>query len=234
MAESLDVRVISLGGSIIVPEGIDSPFLRKLSTALSRYLQRRKSRRIILVCGGGTPAREYQKAYREVVSDPEEDDQDWIGIAATRLNAELLKRIFSAYCPLPIVTDPTDVSVFAGRILIAGGWKPGFSTDYDAVILAERFSSDTVINLSDIPKVYSEDPDVNPRAIPLDRLSWAEFREMVGGEWRPGANAPFDPIAAGLAAEKKISVIVADGRNLDNLGEILEGRSFVGTVIGPE
>jgi len=234
MKESLDVRVISLGGSIIAPDHVDREFLGGLYAALSAYLEEKATRRLILVCGGGTLARRYQEAYRRLAPDPREDDQDWIGIAATRLNAELLKRIFARYCPSPVVTDPTDIAVFAGRLLAAGGWKPGFSTDYDAVVLADRFSSDTVINLSNIAKVYTDDPRKNANATAVDRLSWSEYRSMVGGRWVPGANAPFDPVAAGLAAEKKIAVIVADGRELANLREILLGRSFVGTVIGPE
>ena len=55
---------------------------------------------------------------------------------------------------------------------------------------------------------------------------------MVGDEWVPGKNAPFDPIASKMAQESGIQVICADGRNTDNTLAILEGRSFEGTVIG--
>ena len=80
-----------------------------------------------------------------------------------------------AWCVEDLVTDPTAVSVFAGRVLVAAGWKPGFSTDNDAVVLAQRFSAQTVVNLSNIAKVYSEDPKKNPAARPVDRLSWKEM-----------------------------------------------------------
>ncbi len=234
MTELSDIKVIDLGGSLVVPDRIDTEFLKAFACTLTGYLSQDEARKIILVCGGGTLAREYQKAYREVAAEPQNEAQDWIGITATRLNAELLKQVFSSYCPLPVITDPTDVTVFAGRILVAGGWKPGFSTDYDAVVLAGRFSADAVIDLSDIPMVYTDDPKKNPEAEPIDKISWADFRAIIGDKWVPGINSPFDPIAAALAAENRIKVIVADGRNIENLGDILEDREFEGTVIGPD
>ena len=131
------------------------------------------------------------------------------------------------------MTNPTaeDVS-FSGRILVAGGWKPGFSTDTDAVYLAKRFGAKLVINLSNIAKVFTDDPRKNPDAKPIDSISWADFRAMVGDEWVPGKNAPFDPIASKLAQEAGIRVICADGRNTENTLSILRGESFEGTVIG--
>ena len=117
---------------------------------------------------------------------------------------------------------------------MAAGWKPGFSTDNDAVVLAQRFSADTVINLSNIAQVYSDDPKKNPAARPLDRLSWKEMIAIVGGEWTPGKNTPFDATAARAAAQARIRVIFAEGRDLANLSAILTGGVFVGTTIGPE
>ena len=56
---------------------------------------------------------------------------------------------------------------------------------------------------------------------------------MVGYEWKPGLNAPFDPIASGLAEEAGLSVICADGRNISNTIAILKDEEFEGTVIRP-
>jgi len=126
------------------------------------------------------------------------------------------------------------VTVFAGRILVAAGWKPGFSTDNDAVVLAQRFSAGTVINLSNIAQVYTDDPKKNPAAKPFERLSWSQMLAIVGSEWSPGKNTPFDPTAARAAALSRIRVIFAEGRNLPNLSAILVGGGFVGTTIGPD
>jgi uridylate kinase len=230
-----DVKVISLGGSIIVPEQVDTAFLAGFFDLINNYLNEDDSRKIILVCGGGGLARSYQKAYRNIKEEKIiMESQDWIGIKATHLNAELLRHIFSEYCPSEVITDPTASFVFPGRVLVAAGWKPGFSTDYDAVLLAEKFSGNTVINLSNIEKVYTDDPDINPDAIPLEKVSWTDFREIVGDEWIPGKNAPFDPIASRYASKINLKVIVASGKNLENLDNILRDRPFTGTTIGPE
>ena len=55
---------------------------------------------------------------------------------------------------------------------------------------------------------------------------------MVGDQWIPGKNVPFDPIASKLAQEAGITVICADGRNIDNTIAILKGLSFEGSTIG--
>jgi uridylate kinase len=55
---------------------------------------------------------------------------------------------------------------------------------------------------------------------------------MVGDEWVPGKNVPFDPVASRHAAKIGLKVICAAGKNLDNLKKILRGEDFVGTTIG--
>ena len=136
-----NIKVISLGGSIIVPEKVDRIFLKEFYSLVVKYLDEGPERKIILVCGGGGPAREFQAAYREVIGKTIPQAEDLIGIAATKLNAILLRHIFTGYCRNDIIENPTDVPEFKGRILVASGWKPGFSTDYDAVILAGQFSA---------------------------------------------------------------------------------------------
>jgi uridylate kinase len=174
----------------------------------------------------------YQQAYRAVAAAPALDSQDWIGIAATRLNAALVKAVFGADCPDAVVTDPTAAFDWTGRVLVAAGWKPGFSTDFDAVVLAERFGAQTVINLSNIAQVYTDDPKKNTDARPLPALSWPDFQKIVGTEWNPGLNAPFDPVASKKASELGLTVYVASGKDLPNLDKILRGQEFFGTVIG--
>jgi uridylate kinase len=227
--------VLSLGGSIVAPEGPDPAFLSSFVALAREHLALSPERRLIIVVGGGGPARAWQRAYRESGGAAEDHEaQDWIGIMATRLNAQLVKALFGPLSPQDVVTDPTSLSIFMGRVLVAAGWKPGFSTDYDAVLLAERFGADRILNLSNIAKVYTADPRVDPAAKPIDAISWADFSAIVGEEWSPGKNTPFDPIATRKAAELGLAVICAAGRDLDNLRHILEGENFVGTTIGPE
>ena len=226
------VTVISLGGSIVAPANPDVAFIQSFSALLRSYLAEDSDRSVILIVGGGGPARIYQQACREIAPERNGDEQDWIGIMATRLNAQLIRAVFADLCSDPVVTDPTAVTEMGGRILVAAGWKPGFSTDTDAVYLAEQFGADRVINLSNIAKVYSDDPKTNPDAVPLDAISWSEFRKLVGEEWTPGRNVPFDPVATGRAAGLGLKVITAAGADIDNIGKLLRGEPFEGTVIG--
>jgi uridylate kinase len=233
--------VLSLGGSIVAPESPDPAFLGSFVELVREHLAVAPERRLIIVVGGGGPARAWQRAYRDaraarepVGASEDHDAQDWIGIMATRLNAQLVKALLAELSPQEVVTDPTSLSIFMGRVLVAAGWKPGFSTDYDAVLLAERFGAERILNLSNVPKVYTADPRSDPAARPIDSISWAGFRAIVGDEWSPGKNTPFDPVATRKAAELGLRVICAAGRDLDNLRRILEGQSFTGTTIGPE
>ena len=230
----MELTVISVGGSIIAPDKVDYAFLSEFRDMIVSYLSGNAEAKLIFVAGGGAPARVYQDALRHIDPEAPAELQDWLGISATHLNGMLLKAVFSRYVSDELVTDPTAEGIaFGGRILVAGGWKPGFSTDTDAVFLARRFGGRTVINLSNIKKVYTDDPRKNPDAAPIDRISWPEFRKIVGYEWNPGLNAPFDPIASGIAEENGMTVIAADGRNIENTRAILEGKPFEGTVICP-
>lgn len=226
--------VLSVGGSIVAPDGPDLEFISKFKSTVEKFLEENRNTRLVLIVGGGGPARQYQKTYREIMSGKgNSTDQDWIGIMATRLNAQLIKAVFQKYCTEGVVTNPTTVQSFRGRVLVAAGWKPGFSTDNDSVLLAENLGAGTVINLSNVAKVYSADPKADPDAVPLDTLSWKEMQHLVGDTWIPGKNVPFDPVATKKAAELGLTVIAAEGRNIQNLEKILRGEAFYGTTIGP-
>ena len=72
----------------------------------------------------------------------------------------------------------------------------------------------------------------NPDAKPIDSISWENFIQMVGTEWVPGKNVPFDPVASLRAQKAGIEVICAGGADLDNLDNILNDQAFKGTKIG--
>ena len=241
----MQTKVLSVGGSIIAPSEPDTEFLSAFSRMVIDWLDTNPETRLILVAGGGGPARIYQGAFRKLeeklrasggkkLYDSDADVNtaaDWIGIMATRINAQLLKAAFGSLCSQNIVIDPTKVTDFTDRIHVAAGWKPGFSSDNDAVLLAERFNASTVVNLSNIEKVYTDDPRKNPDAKPLDTISWADFRKMVGDEWVPGKNCPFDPIASKKAESLGLTVICASGHDIKNIRAILDGGKYVGTTI---
>jgi len=222
--------ILSVGGSLIVPEnGPDVQFLEALKEFIEGQIE--KGRRFVIVTGGGKTARHYINAISEI-GDIDPEDLDWIGIHATRLNGHLMRTIFRKYAHAVVIKDPTTIEKdWRGEVLIAAGWKPGWSTDYVATRIAGRIGSEIVINLSDISHVFSEDPKKNPQAIPLDSLDWETYRGMVGNNWHPGKSAPFDPVASKFAEEHNLQVAVADGKDFKNLENLIEGREFLGTIL---
>ncbi len=224
--------IISIGGSLIVTnKGINTDFLSQLNKFIRNQLGKNKKRQFFLVIGGGATARNYRDAGTAVVGhELTVVDQDWLGIHSTRLNAQLLRTIFQDIAHPSLIKDYDVIFKPEAPVVIASGWKPGWSTDYCATLLAEDYHVDTVINLSNITQVYDKDPNAFPDAKPIDHLSWDEFRKFVGDEWSPGMHAPFDPIAAKKAQELHIRVAVM-GKEFSNLENFIEGKEFLGTVI---
>jgi uridylate kinase len=221
--------VISIGGSIVVPkEGIDVPYLEAFRKVILTHI--RQGSRFIIVVGGGHTARAYQQAANRIVHLASED-VDWLGIHATRLNGHLLRALFRDQAIHRVVKDPTRPLNWRASVLIAAGWKPGWSTDYIAVRLAQKFKATQIINLTNIDAVYDKDPSQHEDAEPYDALPWKEFRKLIPATWSPGANAPFDPIASRLAEKCGMSVVITRGTDLKNLQKILDGKKYKGTII---
>jgi uridylate kinase len=221
--------VISLGGSLIAPDKIDAAFLAKFRDLIVKHS---KNTRFILICGGGKIARNYQHAAQSVV-EPTKTDLDWLGIHATRLNAHLVRTVLKPIAYTRVLKNPTERVALKPKekVIVAAGWKPGFSTDYDSVMFARTYNVETVINLTDIDYVYTKDPKKFDDAKPLKQINWRVYRELVGNKWDPGANVPFDPVAAREAQKDGITVHMINGRNLANLENLLDGRGFIGTTI---
>jgi len=224
--------IISVGGSLIVPNGgINTDFLKKLNDFIREELAKDPKRQFFLVIGGGATARHYRDAGKAVIGRLTDEDLDWLGIHSTRLNAHLIRTIFHDIAHPQIIEHYDTILKPTEPIVVASGWKPGWSTDYDCVMICDDYDVRTILNLSNVEKVYTADPRTNPDAKPIDKMSWDKFRELVGDEWKPGMNAPFDPIAAKKAQELGAKVIVMDGNNFENVEKYLKGEDFIGTVI---
>jgi uridylate kinase len=220
--------IISLGGSLINSAEIDIIFLKKFKTLILQEIS--KGSRFILVTGGGRPAREYINALNKL-STVSNSDLDWMGIFTTRFNAQLIRLMFGKIANPKIAEDPNIKFDFKEKILVAGGWQPGRSTDDVAVRLANTYGATAVINLSNIDYAYTKDPKKFPDAKKIESINWKDFRKIVGNRWDPGKNLPFDPTAAKNAEKLKLKVIIANGKNLSNLKNILTDKTFQGTII---
>lgn len=224
--------VISVGGSLIVPDQIDTAFLSALKELVVREVAPPNNRRFIIICGGGKTARRYQDA-AGTVSKLAADDIDWIGIHSTRLNGHLVRTIFREIAHRVMVTNPDEVLDIPRdtKLIVAAGYRPGSSTDLRAVQIAERVKAKKVINLSNIDYVCTDDPQKNPSAEKIEEISWSEFRRLIPAEWDPGLSSPFDPVAAREAERLGIEVAIINGNKLAEFENYLEGRPFVGTKI---
>jgi len=216
--------------------GIDVAFLKKFVQFLKQELK--KGRKFVIVVGGGKTTRVYQRSATRIgrIADR---DLDWIGIHSTRLNAHLLRTVFAkeAY-PVVIDHDPLEedvesMKVSRRQLFIASGWRPGWSTDYIAVRLAEKFNSKKVIIAKDTPYVYDSDPKKNKKAKPIKNISWKEYKKIIPQSWTPGLSTPVDPVATKLAEKLGLTAKILSGKNFTSLKAAVEGKHFIGTLIHP-
>lgn len=226
--------VIALGGSIVVPGNINVQYLARLRAFLLPQMQ--EGKKFVLVVGGGAPARQYQQA-ASAVGDISDEDRDWLGIHATRMNAHLLRTIFADVAYPVIFDDPhkpiSKRDLSSCSLFIAAGGKPGHSTDYDAVELAHRFGAETFLIATTIPYVYDKDFKKYKDAKILKEVSWSEYRTLISDKWTPGMKAPVDPVAAKYAQQYKMTCHLLRGTNIANFKKYLDGKTFTGSTIHP-
>lgn len=208
----MQTYIISLGGSLIAPDGVDVAFLKKFRAVLLKESKRNK---FIIIPGGGQTCRNYQKAAR-AIAKVSNDDLDWIGIATNLLHTNLLRAIFGKSKNI---------------IVERGGLAPGGTSDSTAVRFAEEFRAKTIVNLTNVAGVYDRDPRKFKNARLITRMAWAQLKSQFGTGKTPGRNLPFDSAIAGKAAKLGLQVVILDGHNLKNFQIFLVGRSFKGTVI---
>lgn len=225
--------IISVGGSLIIKDtSIDTEFLTKLNNLIRDQVAKGKC--FFLVAGGGKISRLYIDAGKKIIGNVVDEDLDWLAIHITRVNAHLLRTIFQDIAH-PRIIENYDKKLRDWRepVVIGAGWKPGWSTDYDAVVLARDYGANLMINLSNINYVFDRDPKKFKDAKSIKKTTWEEIENLVGKKFTPGLNAPFDPIATNLAKKIGLTVIVANGHDMNNLKNIFEGNTFKGTVIVP-
>lgn len=219
--------IISLGGSVIVPKEINVSLLKKFRLLIYEVIN--EGYRTAIICGGGATNNTYNTAATQITTISDED-LDWIGIKATKLNAELVRAIFGkdAY---GVVDNPEDKITSNQKIIVGAGYEPGCSSDMDAVLLAQNLGAKQIINMSNIDYVYTKDPRKYKDAKPLKDISWKQFIALVGELWTPRLNAPFDPIASRKAQELGLEVVILNGNNLENVKNCILGKDCIGTRI---
>jgi len=223
----MDKVVVSIGGSILVPGDRDAEFISKLAEMLKEVS---KEVQLAIVCGGGKTARYYAGIAKDLGGDTYQ--QDILGIAATRMNAQLLSL---ALGDMPdSVTDSTKETAdrsAPGKITVMGGTVPGHTTDAVATMVAVDMKADRIVNGTAVDAVYTDDPRKNPDAKKIPSMTIEELGDIVYKEHGASKSSVFDPLGVKLAKENRIDILIIDGRNIEELKNAILGRPINGTTV---
>ncbi len=221
--------VISIGGSVLVPDKSDRSYIESLAALLKELS---KEYKIYVVVGGGKIARYYINVGRALGAD--ESYLDELGIAVTRLNARLLITALGD----EVYDKPAkdfDEAVYAGethKIVIMGGTHPGHTTDAVAAMLGERIKIKRLVNATSVDGIYTSDPKKDKNAKRIEKLNYDRLIELTL-KTRKGAgpNIVFDPLAARIVKRARIPLCVVNGRNLNALKNAIQGKEFYGSIV---
>ncbi len=221
--------VVKISGRIISPQNIG--LVKEYSRIIGSHHAR--GARIAVVVGGGATARTYIEAARSLGCS--EAVLDIIGIDASRLNARLLIAGLGGNAH-PLV--PHNLAEFlqyweSGKIVVAGGFQPGQSTNAVAAVIAEAIGAERLVNATLVDGIYDKDPSKHRDAKLLERLSYRELREILQTSQTSlaGAYELFDPVALNVAERSGIKLVFINGWNPENLAKALRGEK-VGTLVG--
>jgi len=220
--------VVSVGGSILIPDKNDFVFIKDLADLL---IDVSKEILLIIVCGGGRVARYYTNTGRELGGNVFE--LDMMGIGATRLNAELLRIALkdAAYGGIPNTAEEAAEASKGGKIVVMGGTAPGHTTDAVSAMVAGKIGCRRIVNATSVDAVYSDDPKKDPNAKRFAELTIKELSDIVCAEHDAGKSFVFDPLGVRLAMRDRIDIMVVDGRDLGEMRNAILGKKIKGTTV---
>jgi len=226
-----EVIVLSLGGSLIIPNEVNVKFLKEFKKILIRNSRRYK---FVVVCGGGSVARKYIGGLEKESLSKKNFHQGLLGIASTRLNARFMTYFFGNDANKGIPHDMKEVKnmlrvydfVFCGALRYA----EEETSDGTSAKLA-RFFDTFFVNLTDVAGLYDKNPKKFKNAKFIDKISWKEFYKMANKlKFSPGQHFVLDQKASEIIMKKKIKTYII-GKELKNFDNFLKKRKFKGTEI---
>ncbi|MBC96066.1 UMP kinase [bacterium] len=227
--------VVAIGGSLLRPEVEEKHvWLDHLITIVRERVA--AGDRLGLVIGGGAPAREGISLAKPLIDDDYHLDK--IGIAATRLNATIIREALTEASISVSGIIPTSVNEAAQLleerpVVVMGGTEPGHTTDAVAIRLAIAVNASKCIIATNVEKVFSEDPRKNPNAKSFDILTHEELQQIVGPaeHKEAGKSSVVDPIAVLEATKANLELNIIDGRKIERIKHTILGSDFEGTKI---
>lgn len=223
------VIVLSLGGSLIVPNEINLKYLQEFKKVLINYSKKYK---FVVVCGGGSVARKYILALRE--SKIKEKLQSFAGISTTRMNARFMDYFFNINPDrgVPHTMRSLKKEVNKKDIVFCGAleYKPDQTSDSTAALISKKFRT-IFINLTNVKGLYTKNPNENKDAKLIHSISWLDFDNMINKiKFKPGQHFVLDQKASKIIMKYKIKTYIL-GNNLRELSNLLRNKKFIGTEI---
>jgi uridylate kinase len=227
--------IAAVGGSLLRPEIEERhAWLEELVSAIRDRVS--MDDRIGLVVGGGAPAREGIELARPLIDN--ESHLDKIGIAATRMNATIIREALSdagvsVSGTIPTRVDEAVLLLEERPVVVMGGTTPGHTTDAVAIRFAIASGADKCIIATNVPKVFGEDPRTNPDAEPHDNLTHEQLQKIVGPaeHSRAGPSQVVDPVGVSEAKEAGLTLNILDGRDVGLIRAAIVGEDFEGTLV---
>lgn len=229
MKKENKIIVISLGGSLIIPEKINYLFLHKFKSTLRKLY---KEYKFVVVCGGGVIARKYIASLQKENKSKYEVSQ--AGIRATRMNALFMMQFFGKESNDSLPMDMKEVknNLLKNNIVFCGAlrYTSDSTSDATAARLA-HFLKTRFINMTNVSGLYTENPKTNKKAQFIPEITWKEFEKMAKKhKFRAGQHFVLDQKAAVIIRKNKIPTYII-GSELKNLENILKRKAFRGTYI---
>ena len=223
------VIVLSLGGSLIIPDEIDTEFIKNFRKVI---LKNTKKHKFVIVCGGGSIARKYISALEEL--EINEKLQGFSGISATRMNARFMTYFFGRDANKGVPHDMKDIKnllkiydvVFCGALRYA----KNETSDGTSAKLANYFNT-IFINLTNVDGLYNKNPKKYKNARLIEKISWKNFQKIANeNKFKPGQHFVLDQKASEIILKNKIPTYII-GKNLKQLNNFLQNKKFTGTII---
>ncbi|MBS3172145.1 UMP kinase [Candidatus Woesearchaeota archaeon] len=220
--------VISLGGSIIVPDKVDYQYLKKFSKLIKKFSKKNK---VVIVCGGGKTARQYIDSLKHIVKD--DKLLSIVGIAATRLNARLVSGVFDIKHDIPESLNDVKKLLKIHNLVICGalGERANMTSDGNAAEVAALIKADFFVNVTNVDGLYTNDPRTHKDAKFISAISFKDFIIKIDKiKFKAGQHFVLDQSAAKIINGARIKTYIIN-KNLKNFKKVLKDKKFVGTTI---
>ncbi len=223
------VIVLSLGGSLIIPDDVDIKFLKQFKKII---LKNSRKHKFLVGCGGGSIARKYISALRKEGLDVKH--QSLAGISATRMNARFMSYFFDIDPKHGIPHTKEMLGKYSkGQNIVFFGaleYKPKQTSDSTAAGIARQYKT-IFINLTNVTGLYDKDPKKHKNAKLISKISWKDFDKMANAsKYTPGQHFVLDQTASKIILNNKITTYII-GPDLKQLENILKGKKFRGTLV---